>query len=116
MTRISLGPASDLPTRQCIAVGDGQAVAFRLGDEVRAYRNRCPHEGQPLAGGWITDGVLTCPAHFWRFDAATGVGLDALATDIVDGEVFVELPAPDERRSIRDVLLDHARTWDRDGG
>lgn len=37
-----------------------------------AFRNACVHQGRPLDGGRLVDGVLTCPWHGFRYDAATG--------------------------------------------
>ncbi|MDH3681054.1 MAG: Rieske (2Fe-2S) protein [Acidimicrobiia bacterium] len=120
MARRSIGRLEALPTDRCVAVADDRAVAVRVDGGVCVFANRCPHAGQPVAGGWVTGGVLICPAHFWRFDTATGrlggiaPGLDPLETEIVDGEVFVELPAPEPEQPLRQRLLDHARTWHRD--
>lgn len=120
MVRRSIGPVDALPDDRCLAVAGGRAVAVRVDGGVRVYANRCPHAGQPVAGGWVSDGVLVCPAHFWRFDAATGrlggggPGLDPFESEIVGGVVFVELPEPEPELSMRRRLLDHARTWNRD--
>ena len=84
-----------------------------------AYRNRCLHQDSPLDGGWVRDGILTCPLHFWRYraDDGTVVGgddsLEAYPVDVVDGHAFLTLPPRPERRSIRDELLARARGYDR---
>ena len=117
--RVAIGTFDSLPTDACVAVGDGTAVAVRVGDAVCAYRNRCAHQDSPLAGGIVRNGVLSCPLHFWRYHADTGqlVGtrrrLEAFPVEVVDGEVFVELPDAPPPRSLRDQLLDRARTYDR---
>lgn len=57
------------------AVGDtpvGPVAVFRLGGGLVAVEDRCPHAGSTLSGGPLEDGVVTCPAHGSRFDAATG--------------------------------------------
>lgn len=118
--RVSIGPLARVPADECAAVGDGVAVVVRVGDEVCAYRNRCAHQDSPLAGGIVRDGVLSCPLHFWRYRAATGelIGtrrrLESFPVTVVDGEVFVDLPDAPPPRSLRDQLLDRARTYDRD--
>ena len=117
--RISLGPVEAVSDRTCVAVGDGRAVVLRRGDRVVAFRNRCLHQDSPLDGGWIRDGVLTCPLHFWRYRADDGsvIGgagsLESYPVDVVDGEAFVTLPPEPERRSIREELLARARDYDR---
>jgi toluene monooxygenase system ferredoxin subunit len=118
--RIPVGPVVAVPADRCIAIAGGRAVIVRVGDEVRAYRNRCLHQESPLAGGWVRDGVLSCPLHFWRYDAATGElrngdgCLERYDVEHTNGEAVVELPEERPSRSLRDELLDRARTYDRD--
>jgi nitrite reductase/ring-hydroxylating ferredoxin subunit len=118
--RVPLGPVAAVPDDACIAIGEGRAIVFRIGDTVCAYRNRCLHQDSPLAGGIVRNGVLSCPLHFWRYHADTGrlVGtrrdLQRYAVDIVDGEAFVELPDPPPPKSLREQLLERAQGYDRD--
>jgi nitrite reductase/ring-hydroxylating ferredoxin subunit len=118
--RVPVGPVASVPDRGCIAAAGGRAVVVRVGDEVRAYPNRCLHQDAPLAGGWVRDGVLTCPLHFWRYDVSTGelrTGdgcLERYAVEYEGGEVVIVLPDEPPRRSLRDELLDRARDYDRD--
>ncbi len=118
--RVSIGPVAGVSEATCIAVGDGRAIVVRVGGEIRAYRNRCAHQEAPLAGGWVRDGVLTCPLHFWRYrvDDGAHVGssakLEPFPVDIVDGEAFVLLPEETESRPLREQLLDRARRYERD--
>ena len=75
-----------------------QAAVFRL-DETTVYAvdNLCPHEGYPLAQGYLKDCVLTCAWHNYKFDLRDGAfvqGDEDLATyptDFVDGEVMVAI-------------------------
>jgi 3-phenylpropionate/trans-cinnamate dioxygenase ferredoxin subunit len=119
MRRIPIGPVGDVPTDRCVAVGDGLAIALRIGDEVCAYRNQCLHQESPLAGGIVRDGVLMCPLHFWRYDARSGrvttgtTELERFPVEIVDGEAVVLLPDERPRRSLREDLLERARTYER---
>jgi toluene monooxygenase system ferredoxin subunit len=62
-----------------------------------AYENRCPHLASALSEGAFDDGVLTCAAHEWRFDARTGRGLNPASVCLhrypvrLDGEeIFVD--------------------------
>lgn len=118
--RVPIGPVPDVPDDRCTAVGDGRVVVVRLGDEVRAYRNRCLHQESPLAGGWVRDGVLSCPLHFWRYDVSTGRlrngdgCLERFAVEYEGGVAHVIVPEDAPARSLRDELLERARTYDRD--
>lgn len=123
MPTISAGAVEDLPANRCVEIGDGRAVVVRVGDQAYAYRNECLHQASPLAGGLIKDGVITCPLHFWRYEAGTGakcgepeLRLDSYPVRIESGTVLVELPEPGPSRSMREMMLDHARDWDRGDG
>lgn len=48
----------------------GQAwVLVRLGSQLFAARDRCPHRLAPLSIGSVVDGTLQCRYHGWRFGA-----------------------------------------------
>lgn len=117
--RVPVGRVDSVADDACVAVGDGTAVVVRVGDRVCAYRNRCLHQDSPLAGGIVRNGVLSCPLHFWRYHADSGqlIGtrraLDRFPVDVVDGEAFVLLPDPPPPMSLREQLLERARTYDR---
>jgi nitrite reductase (NADH) small subunit/3-phenylpropionate/trans-cinnamate dioxygenase ferredoxin subunit len=36
----------------------------------------CPHMGASLSGGYVENGVVTCPWHAWRFRLADGAWAD----------------------------------------
>lgn len=120
MPTVSAGDLEELPTDRGVAIADGRAVVVRVGDEVFAYRNECLHQASPLDGGLVKDGVLTCPLHFWRYDATTGdkcgepgLRLEPYPVEVVRGSVRVRLPDPPPARSMREMLLAHARDWNR---
>jgi nitrite reductase/ring-hydroxylating ferredoxin subunit len=118
--RLSLGFVGDISELTCTAAGDGRAIVFRVGDEVRAFQNRCIHQDSQLAGGWIRDGVLSCPLHFWRYRAddgrhiGTSKALVQYLVEVIDGQVFVEVPDDPVPQSLRQQLLERARDYDRD--
>jgi nitrite reductase/ring-hydroxylating ferredoxin subunit len=68
-------------------VGKHRIGLFRVGDELHALANRCPHRGAALCEGRVAtpielnaDGpalgmqssILRCPWHKWEFEIATG--------------------------------------------
>ena len=57
-------------------VGGRRVLLVRLGDEVRAYEDRCVHLGVALSEGQLDDRVITCPAHHYQYDAGTGRGIN----------------------------------------
>lgn len=98
-------------------------MVVRVGDQAYAYRNECLHQASPLAGGLVKEGVITCPLHFWRYEATSGVKcgepglrLDSYPVRLESGTVLVEIPEPAPARSMREMMLDHARDWDRGDG
>lgn len=118
--RVAIGRVADISESTCVPAGDDRAIVFRIGDEVRAYRNRCVHQDSALAGGWIRDGVLSCPLHFWRYRADDGrhigttMTLEQYPVEVIDGEAFVEVPDPPPPKSLRQQLLERASNYDRD--
>lgn len=96
----------------------GGVTLFRLGDQVVATENRCPHMGYPMVKGTVRDGVVTCAWHRWEFSLDGGGCLRGAVDDlrvfpveIRDGAVFVarESAAADlERvsRQLAEALLD----------
>ena len=55
----------------------GREIAlFRAGESLYAIDGVCPHEGGPLAAGFINEGIVTCPWHLWQFDARTGASTE----------------------------------------
>lgn len=123
MPRVDVGALDELPHDRCVSIDAGRAVVARVGDDVFAYENVCLHQDSALAGGLVKDGILTCPFHFWRYDVTTGEvhgestqRLPGYPTSIVDGRVLVDLPPEPEPRSMRDILLDHARAQRDDDG
>jgi len=60
-------------TKPKILTLQGRQIAiFRIGDEIHALENVCPHRGGPIGEGMIKDGKVTCPWHDWTFDIRTG--------------------------------------------
>ncbi|GIW20731.1 MAG: hypothetical protein KatS3mg065_1027 [Chloroflexota bacterium] len=120
--RVDAGEAGTLAEGAARAiVVDGRPIAiWRIDGVLRAYAGACLHRGGPLAEGFVRDGVVTCPWHWWRYDLRTGslvgvagVRLPSYPVAEVEGRIVVEVPAPvpvpEAGRSIRDRLLARAR-------
>ena len=108
-------------TSRVVSAGDREVVVFNVDGDLVALDNRCAHKEQPLAGGVIRDGILTCPAHLWRYDVRTGQRVDSPGWEVgchpvsvVNDEVVVDVPEPEPPKSIREQMLEHAREWNRD--
>jgi toluene monooxygenase system ferredoxin subunit len=86
-----------------VVLGSERLLVVRLEDRVCVYRDRCPHQGHPLSDGKLEAGVITCPVHEHRFDAASGAGvnprgscLSVVPSRVEAGQVLVEL-SPSKR-------------------
>ena len=93
---------AELPTGGCkLADVNGMRVVLaRVGEQVYAYADTCPHRGGPLGDGKLTGSRLTCPWHGWMFDVRTGACLlpargSAVATypvRVEGDEIWVDVP------------------------
>jgi phenylpropionate dioxygenase-like ring-hydroxylating dioxygenase large terminal subunit len=50
-------------------------VLARLGGQIVAFADRCPHRRAPLSAGAVEDGEIRCGYHGWRFGAEGGCTL-----------------------------------------
>ncbi len=66
-------PAEGLVTEAVTETGQAICLA-RVGGELAAVDNLCPHRQGPLGQGWIEAGAVVCPWHSWAFDLKTGQG------------------------------------------
>jgi toluene monooxygenase system ferredoxin subunit len=69
------------------------------GDDVYAYEDCCAHLGVCLSRGTLAGGVLTCSAHEWQYDIATGRGVNPASAflrpfpvKVEARQIFVDLP------------------------
>jgi 3-phenylpropionate/trans-cinnamate dioxygenase ferredoxin subunit len=95
---------SDLDDRKPAAfeVDGTPVVLIRDGDRVHALLDECSHAELPLSEGELTSVGLECWLHGSCFDLVTGEPhhspatepVDVFATDIRDGDVYVDVTAP----------------------
>lgn len=53
-------------------VGAYEVAVFNVCGTYYAIENSCPHQGGPLADGWLEGALVTCPWHGWCFDVRSG--------------------------------------------
>jgi nitrite reductase (NADH) small subunit len=104
MPFVAVGDLSDLPESRgvCKTVGRCEIALFKVGADVFALDNTCPHRGGPLSEGDIIAGQVFCPLHAWGFDLRTGQSstnwrarVRSYPARVVDGQVQVQLDEPD---------------------
>lgn len=79
---------------------DGQKVLLvNCPGGIRAYRDRCPHQRMALSEGKFDGQAITCCAHLWQFDAATGKGINphnsqllSYAVKVKNNLIYIGLP------------------------
>ena len=59
-------------TGVAVVVGAREIALFNDGGVFYALDNFCPHQGGPLADGWLEGNTVTCPWHAWCFKLSDG--------------------------------------------
>jgi len=106
-----VGEAKALARRPLSQVEAGEtsiALSCRRG-KFHAISGACNHLGGPLGEGTIEGGYVTCPWHFFKFHAATGLGepgyeddcVPAYAVKVEAGRVLVDLASATPRHKTR---------------
>jgi nitrite reductase/ring-hydroxylating ferredoxin subunit len=55
-----------------VVVGGREVALFNIDGTFYAIENACPHQGGPLAEGFIDGTTVTCPWHAWTFKLTDG--------------------------------------------
>lgn len=82
-------------------VGRYEVAVFHIEDGFYALENCCPHQGGPLADGYLEGPMVTCPWHAWCFDVRSGkmsLGDLALVPRFevkIEGETILVATEPD---------------------
>ena len=102
-TEVRLCAMADLPdgTGHVVRAEDRAIALFRVGEEVFALDNVCPHWQGPLGEGVVSVERMevTCPWHRFRFDLRTGRNVlsdvrgaaKAYPVAVRGGDVFVTI-------------------------
>lgn len=79
-------------------VGEVEVAVFKIGDDVFAVNNICPHQHMSIIHeGFVEEDYVFCPAHCWEFNLKDGKmkngrrGLDCYETKVVDGYVYAKV-------------------------
>jgi nitrite reductase/ring-hydroxylating ferredoxin subunit len=74
MPQFKVADMTDLPPGEVklLSMAGMSLAVFNIDGRFYAIRNRCPHEGGPVATGPLEGTVVTCPRHGWKFDVTTG--------------------------------------------
>ena len=82
-----------------VALGNKLVALFYVDGQHFAIDDVCPHMGASLSGGYLENGIVTCPWHAWRFRLADGAWADnpriktgSYPVHVVGEEIKVEVP------------------------
>lgn len=102
MTKVvTVAKVTDLEPGSCLSVEtEGFGIAlFNVDGTIYATDNTCPHAGGPLGEGALSDGIVECPWHGWRFNVRTGerpenpdFTVACYPVEIAGGDIRVSLP------------------------
>jgi nitrite reductase/ring-hydroxylating ferredoxin subunit len=70
-------------------VGDEEVLLVKLDGEIHAYDAMCPHQSISLVEGELENGVLTCRAHEWSFNAVSGASVNPVGECLARHDVRV---------------------------
>jgi nitrite reductase/ring-hydroxylating ferredoxin subunit len=83
---------------ECFRAGNVSILLLKIDGQFHAYQGHCPHQGAALAEGELDEGLLTCSAHRWQFNATTGLGvnprsarLKCFPVQVVERKVLIEM-------------------------
>lgn len=95
---VRVASVSELPTDtgRVVEVGGQEIALFKVGEEVYAIENECPHREGPLGEGELEEDIVTCPFHAWQVNVRTGevvyspgICARTFSCKVEGGEVFV---------------------------
>lgn len=99
--RVTVAKVGDIPEGGAVVVTVRQkdVAIFRVNGALHAIDDVCPHMGASLSGGFVEDGCVTCPWHYWRFRLNDGAWADnpkvktgSYPVHVVGDDVQLELP------------------------
>ena len=115
-TRLSIAEAPAEGDVRIVEIEGLRIGLYRVGEELHALADRCPHRGAPICSGRVVtpievrDGslelgdrasVLRCPWHKWEFEIASGrclvderLRLRRYAVQVDGDDVIVSLDRP----------------------
>lgn len=73
-----------------VRVAGRDVALFRVGDQVLAVDDACPHRGGSLSCGDQLGALVHCPVHAWPFDLQTGLCAEVPGASVRTYRVRVE--------------------------
>lgn len=75
---VTVARVGDIPPEQgaSFEVSGRMIALFHCNGGYFAIDDTCPHMGASLGAGHVSNGIVTCPWHAWRFSVADGTWCD----------------------------------------
>jgi nitrite reductase (NADH) small subunit/3-phenylpropionate/trans-cinnamate dioxygenase ferredoxin subunit len=98
---ITVAKVDEIPSGEgrAYAVNGRMVAVFNEDGKFSAIDDFCPHMGASLAGGYLENGIVTCPWHAWRFGIHDGrwcdnpkIKIDAFEVRVEGDDVQVRVP------------------------
>ncbi|MGH6777244.1 MAG: non-heme iron oxygenase ferredoxin subunit [Bradyrhizobium sp.] len=81
-------------------LGEQRLALYKVGDDIFATDDICPHAFALLSTGFLEDHVIECSLHGGMFDVRTGKctsgeyeDIRTFAVEVREGEIYVDLDA-----------------------
>jgi NAD(P)H-dependent nitrite reductase small subunit len=94
--RVADAQALEPGSSRTVQIGRYEVALFNVSGEIFALENCCPHQGGPIADGWVEGTEVICPWHAWRFSLRTGkmtlgdfACIPRFEVRVEDGGIFV---------------------------
>jgi len=102
-----------------VTLGNTTIALIHFKGKYSALPNKCPHQGGPLGEGPISNGMLQCPWHGWKFDPLTGKSpsgeeksVCTYPTELREDGVYVGIKEEVKViRTISDVMVETMINW-----
>ena len=73
-----------------LVVDERKVLLVNMNGTIYAYEDKCAHKGVRLSESRLEGNLLTCWAHHWQYDLATGKGINPPSARLTRWAVKVE--------------------------
>lgn len=73
-----------------VEIASRPIILIKIAGAIQAFQGWCPHQAHPLAEAEFDGETLTCGAHLWQFEGATGKGINPRHARLRRFEVFID--------------------------
>jgi nitrite reductase (NADH) small subunit len=89
---VSVAKVNDIPPGQgkTVQVAGKNIALFNVDGAFYAIDDTCLHRGGPLGEGELTEHLVTCPWHGWKYDVRTGISITNPAAKVGCYETKIE--------------------------